>query len=286
MTPPVNLSQSIRGSSASSGQPIEFQPSNTPPDVVTPRKRRRVNDEDDDVQAQLDQIREDRMKDRARSLAMYAETNRRMDELHNILINSTASTQTSHEAIMNHLRGIHPLASMLPGPSGVPLMIQGQPSGSIHSGESSLADPAHVPIHPAAPVPTPAPSIPATMTCQPTPVTSFSTPVNLLPAHAVPTPSPSFHESPAPSTATTPGSVVQVVLAPPPLPSSETCPETPPPPSDSECKAVDGLLDDNQPGAANAATGVVIESDIVVSGQSVVRCAPSPAANAPTGCSD
>ena len=154
-TPPVNLSQSVRGSSASSFQPVDMQPSSTSPPLITEKKRKRAIDDRDDMQAQIEILREERLHDRAQSLAMYAQTNKRMDELQQFMMATSVKSDSYHDAIMNQLKGIFPLASLLPSATSNPLMIQGQTSKSMHSGDSSLAESGRVPPPPVVPAPAP-----------------------------------------------------------------------------------------------------------------------------------
>ena len=70
----MNLSQSVRGSSASSFQPVNMQPSSTSLPLTTEKKWKRAIDDRDDMHAQIEILREEKLHDQAQSLAMYAQT--------------------------------------------------------------------------------------------------------------------------------------------------------------------------------------------------------------------
>ena len=152
--PLVNLSQSVRGSSVSSFEPVDMQPSSTSPPLITEKKRKRAIDDRDDMQVQIETLREERLHDRVQSLAMYAQTNKRMDDLQQFMMATYVKSDSYHDAIMNQLKGIFPLASLLPSATSNPLMIQGQTSKSMHSGDSSLAEFGRAPP-PVVPAPAP-----------------------------------------------------------------------------------------------------------------------------------
>ena len=52
-TPPMNLSQSVRGSSASSFQPVDMQPSSTSPPFTIEKKQKRAIDDWDNNKLKL-----------------------------------------------------------------------------------------------------------------------------------------------------------------------------------------------------------------------------------------
>ena len=66
---------------------------------------------------------------------------------------TSVKSDSYHDAIMNELKGIFPFGSLLPSATSNPLMIQGQTSKYVHSGDSSLAEsgrtatPPVVPVH-------------------------------------------------------------------------------------------------------------------------------------------
>ena len=64
-TPPLNLSQSVRGSFASLFQPANKKPSSTSPAPTTEKKRKMTINDQDDIQAQIEMLREERLHDRA-----------------------------------------------------------------------------------------------------------------------------------------------------------------------------------------------------------------------------
>ena len=154
-TPPVNLSQSVRGSSASSFQPADKQPSSTSPPPTAKKNQKMTIDDRDDMQAQIEMLREERLYDRIQSLAMYAQTNKRMDELQQFMMATSVKSDIYHDAIMNQLKGIFPLSSLLPSATSNPLMIQGQTSKFVQSGDSSLAESGRTATPPVVQAPSP-----------------------------------------------------------------------------------------------------------------------------------
>ena len=82
---------------------------------------------------------------------MYAQTNKRMDELQQFMMATSVKSDSYHGAIINQLRGIFPLASLLPSATSNPLMIQGHTSKSMHSGDSSLVESGRAPPPPVVP---------------------------------------------------------------------------------------------------------------------------------------
>jgi len=241
LTPPPVVSQSVRGSSASSGQAVELPRFVTPPRVITSRKRRRAIDDGNDYDAQIDELRQARLEDRAKQLQMYMEQNMQIDLLQKQVLQHQVETREMHNAIMNELRGARPIASLQPGTSNPTLMIQAPTSGSMHSGESTLANPGsmaapsrrhsqpvensqiQVPIAPSAEavVLNPATPVPIVLADSPLPsppAASTSTPTAVAPTlPGIPAPAPPVEE-----------------VAPPPPPADETPPTTPPPPPDAE----------------------------------------------------
>ena len=63
-----------------------------------------------------------------------------MDELQRFMMATSVKSDSYHDAIMNQLKGIILFVSLLPSATSNPLMIQGQISKSMHSGDSSLAE--------------------------------------------------------------------------------------------------------------------------------------------------
>ena len=131
-TPPVIRSQSIRVSSASSGQPLDTSAMPSPASREK-RKRGRLQ-ADDDYDAEIAELKRRRELDQM----MFDRQAREMAELRQFMVAMSQKNDSKLEAIINSLGGAMPLASVQPSQVDQVVLLQGAPARPTMSGSSSL----------------------------------------------------------------------------------------------------------------------------------------------------